>query len=291
MNKADEATVESVDEALSSFSDIDKDKFYQTLESKYGVKRGEIAENLEVFHKALKETFPTKRYAIESKIMRILHNHTKNGTYRSHDEIIAFTKLLELFMKDIQLQMTGNDATISLIKCAQQARKLVSDSKEQIRESEHLAAIGKVAGMVGHDIRNPLQAIVGDMYLLKSDVEDMPDGENKMSLLESIDAINQNVEYINKIVSDLQDYARKTEPQITKVNLEKTIQTALSITRMPENIEMNCFIDPHFELNTDKAYVERILTNLITNAVQAMPKGGQLTISAIRQKKKQFKSP
>ena len=269
---------------MSVFNDVNKDDFYRKLETTYGVKREKIGANLELFRRALKETFPTKHYAIERKIMRVLHSHSKKGTFRSHDEIIAFTKLLELFMKDIELQTTRNEATINLIDCAQQARKLVSESKEQIKASEHLAAIGRVAGMVGHDIRNPLQAIVGDLYLLEADVEDMPDGENKKSMLESIDTINQNVEYINKIVSDLQDYARKTEPQITKVNLEKTVKTSLSIARIPENIEMNCLIEPHIELNTDKTYVERILTNLITNAVQAMPKVGKLTISAIRQK-------
>jgi signal transduction histidine kinase len=285
MNNADEAILESVDEALSSSSDIDKDKFYQTLENEYNVKREEIADNFEVFHKALKEIFPTKRYAVERKMMLIFHNHAKNGTYKNHDEIIALTRLLELFMKDIELQITKNEAHFTLSAYAEQTRRLIEESKEEINASQHLAAIGRVAGMVGHDIRNPLQAIVGDVYLLKSDVEDMPDGENKKSMLESIDSINQNVEYINKIFSDLQDYARKTDPNIEEVNFETIFQTLLSLIRIPENIQLIYSVEPHVELKTDKEYLKRILTNLITNAVQAMPKGGKLTVTATRQKK------
>ncbi len=80
--------------------------------------------------------------------------------------------------------------------------------EKQLNEKERLAAIGATAGMVGHDIRNPLQAIASDMYLARSEIDSLQDGETKQNLLDSILETEKNVDYINKIVQDLQDYAR-----------------------------------------------------------------------------------
>ena len=87
----------------------------------------------------------------------------------------------------------------------------VTDKKE-MEKAQHLAAIGATAGMVGHDIRNPLQAITGDIYLLNADLASCLDGEEKKSALESLKEIEKNIDYINKIVADLQDFARPLNP-------------------------------------------------------------------------------
>ena len=56
-----------------------------------------------------------------------------------------------------------------------------------MKDSERLAAIGATAGMVGHDIRNPLQAITGDVYLVKTELATIPEGEEKKNAMESMD--------------------------------------------------------------------------------------------------------
>ena len=55
-------------------------------------------------------------------------------------------------------------------------RKLL---ERQLQDKERMAVIGQTAGMVGHDIRNPLQSIIGEVYLAKSELDSLPDGENK----------------------------------------------------------------------------------------------------------------
>ena len=57
--------------------------------------------------------------------------------------------------------------------------KLVEERTEQLKDSERLAAIGATAGMVGHDIRNPLQAITGDVFLAKTELDSTPDSDEK----------------------------------------------------------------------------------------------------------------
>jgi len=83
--------------------------------------------------------------------------------------------------------------------------ELAEDRAKKLKDAERLAAIGQTAGMVGHDIRNPLQAITSELYLEKLEVDSLQDGEAKENLLESIRGIEENLVYINKIVADLQD--------------------------------------------------------------------------------------
>ena len=78
--------------------------------------------------------------------------------------------------------------------------------EKKLQDNERMAAIGQTAGMVGHDIRNPLQAVLSDTYLLKDELASMPECLNKEGVAESIDSIERNIAYINKIVQDLQDY-------------------------------------------------------------------------------------
>jgi two-component system sensor kinase FixL len=63
--------------------------------------------------------------------------------------------------------------------------KLVKERTKQLINSERFVAIGQTAGMVGHDIRNPLQAIVSSAYLAKSDLETLPDSPDKTMLLKN----------------------------------------------------------------------------------------------------------
>ena len=149
------------------------------------------------------------------------------------------------------------------------------------KNAERLAAIGATAGMVGHDIRNPLQSIIGELFLSKKELDCIPEGESKASLKESIEAIENNVTYINKIVTDLQDYAKPLSPTFEKTDFAQLVASVLSMLRIPENVQVVWSPEPNFpKLNTDPAAMKRILTNLTTNAIQAMPEGGKLTINA-----------
>ena len=158
---------------------------------------------------------------------------------------------------------------------------LVEERTKQLQDSERLATIGQTAGAVGHDIRNPLQTITSELFLLKSSLEALPDSEEKRNAVESISYIEAQAEYINNIITDLQDYAKKLEPRKTKLDISQNIPQIIDTVAIPENIQVNTSIQQNFPpLMLDPTYFRRIITNLVTNAIQAMPKGGKLTITA-----------
>lgn len=156
--------------------------------------------------------------------------------------------------------------------------------EKKLKDVERLAAIGATAGMIGHDIRNPLQAIIGDIYLLKDCLTDIPETTTKSDVAESLEEIEKNVGYINKIVADLQDYSRAITPEIRKINLYSLVIDAFRTIEIPENVSPLIEIDSKINLKTDCTLLTRILTNLIINALQAMPKGGRLIILGLQKK-------
>jgi PAS domain S-box-containing protein len=161
---------------------------------------------------------------------------------------------------------------------------LVEERTKQLKDSERLAAIGATAGMVGHDIRNPLQAITSDVYLLKEDLKGMPEHEEKRLAMVSLEGIEKNVEYINKIVADLQDFARPLIPCIEEVNLKLIIDELLAKNGVPENIKVTVRVEAAAQkMITDSIFISRIMVNLVINAIQAMPKGGKLVIDAYKE--------
>jgi signal transduction histidine kinase len=76
-------------------------------------------------------------------------------------------------------------------------------------------------------------------------------------------------------VQDLQDYAKITKPQLQEIDLEKTIQDVLESMNIPYTIAISYSLEKDFpKIITDQLYLKRILANLISNAVQAMPNDG-----------------
>jgi two-component system CheB/CheR fusion protein len=170
-----------------------------------------------------------------------------------------------------------------LKKHAHNLEMLVEERTKKLKDAERLATIGQTAAMVGHDIRNPLQSIVAATYLLKEEISESPANQQKTSLMESLDTIEEQTQYINKIVSDLQDFAKPIIPQIEEIDLHSAIKNLLSKTNIPKNIQVKTPIEDNLpKIKTDPTCLKRILTNLITNSVQAMPNGGDLTIKAFQ---------
>jgi PAS domain S-box-containing protein len=149
------------------------------------------------------------------------------------------------------------------------------------KNAERLAAIGATAGMVGHDIRNPLQTIAGEVFLAQSALKDFPESESKISIKESLDIIEHQTEYVNKIVQDLQDYAKPIKPAVKEIDLQNVCGELLSKAKVPENVSVSCQVEPEArKLLSDPDILKRVMINLVTNAVQAMPEGGKLYIKA-----------
>jgi PAS domain S-box-containing protein len=162
--------------------------------------------------------------------------------------------------------------------------QLVEERTKQLKDSERLAAIGQTAGMVGHDIRNPLQAIMSSMYLVKDDLEALADSEEKTDALLELTAIGEQVNYMDKIIADLQNYARAIKPEYLEVDMSELIISVFQTVNLPDEIGLKVDVKGLPKIRTDPTLIRRALTNLVNNALQAMPDGGNLTIRTYQDK-------
>ncbi len=222
--------------------------------------------------------------SFEGKTFGALNIYSQEPDPFPEEEIKLLTELANDFaygMELLRLRKEREQSTSQLEKYANQMEELANERAKQLKENMRLVIIGQTAGMVGHDIRNPLQAIVGELYLARDEVASMPSGDAKQNLQESISAIEENLFYIDKIVADLQDYTKPLKPNKEKIAIEKAIEGALLIVAIPSNLQVNIEIEKNFPTFTaDLAMLKRALMNLIQNAVQAMPNGGSLKIIA-----------
>jgi PAS domain S-box-containing protein len=175
------------------------------------------------------------------------------------------------------------DAEEQLRSYSERLEEEVDKRTRQLKDSERMATIGQTTTMVGHDLRNPLQAIVNNLYLAKKGVGGLPSSEReiieKSNLLGTLGTIEEQIGYMNKIVSDLQDFARPISIKPSRTDLAMLIQDVLSSIEVPESVETTTQVcEGGLDLDVDTDSLKRVLTNLFTNSIQAMPRGGHLVI-------------
>lgn len=154
-------------------------------------------------------------------------------------------------------------------------KKIIEERTKQLKDSERLAAIGQTAGMVGHDLRNPLQTVIGELYLAKCEVKALPESEHKNNLQESIQVIEEQATYMDKIVSDLQAFVRPIKIDKKSINLKELVTVVLASVAIPANVNAHAHMKDDFpQVKADPQLLKRVLLNIVTNAVQAMPEGG-----------------
>ncbi len=153
----------------------------------------------------------------------------------------------------------------------------IVDVEEQLRQNEKLSALGLLAAEVAHEIRNPLTVM--KMLYHSLDLR-FAAGDPRA---EDTRIMRDKMEHLNKVVEQVLDFARSTEPQLAPVNLNQLIEDLGLLTRHKlahQNIELIRRLDPALPpVNADATQLEQAFLNLTLNAVEAMPDGGRLTIT------------
>ena len=228
---------------------------------------------------------------IDQKVVGVigLANKPAGFTKRDREMAMAFGEIASVALANSRMLEMLEENEKALKTYSGHLAGLVEERTKKLRDSERLAAIGATAGMVGHDIRNPLQAITGDVYLAKIELASTPQSEEKTNALECLTEIEKNTDYINKIVADLQDFVKPIIPKIEETDVEKIVNSTLANLQVPINITVKQSVPKDFpKIKADQSYLQRILTNLANNAIQAMLNGGNLTIATTSRNGKAF---
>lgn len=152
----------------------------------------------------------------------------------------------------------------------------LQDAQGKLLKSERLATIGELAAMVGHDLRNPLTSITGCAYYLEKHL----DKNSSQKIRDMLSLIGKNIAYSNKIINDLLDYSREIVLELDEKDPQLIMQEVLSAVKIPDKIQLVNLTKKYPKMLIDIQKIKRAFINLITNAVDAMPEGGALTITS-----------
>ncbi len=164
---------------------------------------------------------------------------------------------------------------VLLIQDISEIRQLETD----LRRNERLAALGKMAAGVAHELRNPLSSIKGLAVLLKNKTSGDVEGQ------QTADVLVQEVERLNRSITELLDYTRPERLELKDVNLGKILHQAATLVGVDAealNITMTTSLDDEVLVKVDEDKMKQVFLNLLLNSIQAMPNGGTLSISTER---------
>ena len=156
--------------------------------------------------------------------------------------------------------------------------KMTSELKETqdaLVKAEKLAALGTMAAGMAHEIKNPLVSLRTFTQLLQQKFDD-PEYRRKFSAI-----VPQEIERINKIAESLLKFGRPSKPELTRVNVNKTLEEVLELMEnecKSNNIRVTTKFVPGSEITGDPMQLSQAFVNIILNAIQAMPQGGELTV-------------
>jgi two-component system cell cycle sensor histidine kinase/response regulator CckA len=154
----------------------------------------------------------------------------------------------------------------------------ITDLKEkiaQLKDAESLSAIGRMVAFVAHEVRNPLQIIQSGVETL----EQMPQKDLQREILEEL---RLGVEVLNNTIRQLLDFARRPELEIGPERVQEVVNYSLrSIERKLKGIHLNTrYVPEQANILVDKEKFAQVLINVVQNAVEAMPSGGNISITS-----------
>ena len=158
-----------------------------------------------------------------------------------------------------------------------QRTKELAETQAQLIKSERLAAIGELAGMVGHDLRNPLTGIKNAAYFLKRK-NAFPTPQSR----DMLEIIDRCVDHSNKIINDLLDYSKEIRLMKEKTSPRRLIVDALAMISLPEEVQVVNNLTDELIADVDIDKMTRVFINFIKNASDAMPNGGQIRIDSMQ---------
>ncbi len=161
------------------------------------------------------------------------------------------------------------------LRVAERTKQLL-DAQEELVLKEKLSTLGQLAGSVSHELRNPLGVMSNAIYYLKT----IMSGADE-TVKEYLNIIKSEIDISERIITDLLDFTRTRTSQTNMVAVDDLITQSIGKCKVPQCISLRVDIpDTLPAVKVDPLQMGQVFQNLVTNAVQAMPNGGELCINA-----------
>jgi two-component system sensor histidine kinase PilS (NtrC family) len=198
------------------------------------------------------------------------HPFRFDGQIMKKDGSIALLGMTASLLKDDTNTVRG------FILIFQDITKLM-EMEDQVRMKERLATVGSLAAGIAHEIRNPLASLSGSIQVLQGELA--LQGDNKQLM----DIVVRETDRLNTIIMEFLEYARLKNAQSDYIELssvlDETIMLLKNCKEYPGNIRITHQVDPRAVIKGDSQRIRQVFWNLLINACQAMPQGGEITVT------------
>ena len=272
-----EKTAQKLEEKNLDFQDLEffNREVVENLPS--GLFTTDISGNVIIFNRSAEIITGVQRDLIVGrKIYEVLPIFTFPFSEGRKEEVITVNgvqKIIGLGVSPLRGVSENIKGFVAIFQDLTKLKKLEAG----IKQKEKWAAIGELSSSIAHEIRNPLASLKGSIELLKEDTV----AENYKERLMEIAL--QEMDRLNRIITDFLTYSRPTPPELQKVDIHKLLDETLDLL---ENVHQGdnvvslrkTYTGPT-EVTVDPQKMRQVFWNLGINAIEAMPGGGTLTVS------------
>jgi two-component system NtrC family sensor kinase len=169
----------------------------------------------------------------------------------------------------------------SLVTSLNSMIKELNKRNKELVQAQKLASLGRLTSGVAHELNNPLNNISTSVQILLEELEEH-DLEYKKELLIGAE---KEVERSKEIVKSLLEFARERSLTLKRVYFKDLVDNAIKRVKsqVPDNVTLKVDVPDDIQATVGPLGIERVLINLIVNAVQAMKNGGDVTVKACKQ--------
>ncbi len=195
----------------------------------------------------------------------------------THEQNIQLLRQVSQFNEELTGKIEA--ATSELAKRNEQLRLLneaLFESQRQLSQSEKLAAVGEVTAAMAHQIGTPLNSISGYLQLILQDGNLQSKDQGRLKIIES------QLDRLADSVKNLLSFTRQPKPQLKSLEVNEVLEELIHLSEpwfFARNVKLAKHLFPNLPpILGDPTHLQTLFLNLITNALDAMPKGGVLTI-------------
>lgn len=262
--------------------------------------------NLELFNKEVIESLPSGLFTADMSGKILLFNHAAERITGLDRDAVIGQKIdvvmpffpfpfLEGRREDI-IPVDGVEKiigiTISPLKGVNRAQKgfiavfqdltQIKKLEDEIKKKEKMAAIGELSSNIAHEIRNPLASLKGSIEMLREDSVSLTYKERLM------DIALKEMERLNHIITDFLTYSRPTLPAFQMFDIRELLDETVELLQNMDHNKSRILFTKNYHsplfVYADPQKMHQVFWNLGVNAIEAMPEGGELSISADRLK-------
>jgi two-component system, NtrC family, sensor kinase len=194
--------------------------------------------------------------------------------------LVGASRVIQWNIRDISERKLGKRALIEANSKLQATLAELTATTQQLWEASRLATMGELAASVAHELNNPLATISLHLELLNGQLA-TDDPKRK-----AVAVIDEEVDRMATLVSNLLLFSRRSHPQISSINIGEELQSSLEFIHYQlrsRSIKVELDIEDDLpNVHADRQQLRQVFLNLLTNASDAMPEGGTLTLRARR---------